>query len=76
MLGAFPSFVTRLSASTLQAFLAADPKSPTVILFTDKEETPAVYAALSANLRKYKYRFVDVHRSDATLMKDFNVQKV
>ena len=34
-----------------------------------------VYAALSVNLRKYRYRFADVHSSDAQLMQQFSVKK-
>jgi hypothetical protein len=76
-LEAFPSsLVTRLSSVTVQAFMATDPRAPTIILFTDKEETPPVFAALSVNLRKYKYRFADVHSSDTDLMQQFHIQKV
>ena len=53
-LGAFPSFVTRVSGAGMHAFIGQDPMSPAVILFTDKDETPPVYAALSVNLRKYR----------------------
>ena len=34
-----------------------------------------VFAALSVNLRKYRYRFADVHSSDAQLMQQFSVKK-
>ncbi|CAK0750414.1 hypothetical protein CVIRNUC_001989 [Coccomyxa viridis] len=76
VLEAFPSFVTRVTASTMQQFMGADMATPHVFLFTDKEETPAVYAALSVNLRKYKYKFGEVHSGEAALMQQFNVKKV
>lgn len=76
VLEAFPSFVTRVTSGTMQQFMGPDIGSPHVFLFTDKEETPTVYAALSVNLRKYKYKFADVHSSDAELMKQFNIKKV
>lgn len=76
VLEAFPSFVTRVTASTMQQFMGADVATPHVFLFTDKEETPAVYAALSVNLRKYRYKFGEVHSSEAALMQQFNVKKV
>lgn len=75
-LEAFPSFVTRVTDSTMQQFMSPDMGTPRVFLFTDKDETPAVYAALSVNLRRYKYKFADVHKSDAALMQQFNVKKV
>ena len=75
-LEAFPSFVTRVTDSTMQQFMSPDMGTPRVFLFTDKDETPAVYAALSVNLRRYKYKFADVHKSDKALMQQFNVQKV
>jgi hypothetical protein len=74
-LEAFPSFVTRLTGATMHPYIAQDPLTPAVILFTDKAETPAVFAALSVNLRKYKYRFVDVRSDDVALMQQFNVKK-
>ncbi len=73
---AFPSFVTRISAATMQTFLGPDPTVPCVILFTDKETTPPVFAALSVNLRKYRYKFADAHSSDTALMSQFNIKKV
>lgn len=73
---AFPSFVTRISAATMQTFLGPDPSVPCVILFTDKESTPPVFAALSVNLRKYRYKFADAHSSDTALMSQFNIKKV
>ncbi len=75
-LEAFPSFVTRITAATMQHFLGPDPTVPCVILFTDKDATPPVFAALSVNLRKYKYKFADAHSSDAALMRQFNIKKV
>ena len=75
-LEAFPSFVTRVTDSTMQQFMSPDMGTPRVFLFTDKNETPAVYAALSVNLRKYKYKFADVHKSDGALMQQFGVKKV
>lgn len=76
VLEAFPSYVTRVSAGTMQQFMGGDIATPRVFLFTDKDETPAVYAALSVNLRKYKYKFADVHSSDSALMKQFNIKRV
>ena len=76
VLEAFPSFVTRVTSGTMQQFMGPDIGSPRVFLFTDKEETPTVYAALSVNLRKYKYKFADVHSSDGELMKQFSIKKV
>ncbi|BDA46353.1 probable protein disulfide-isomerase DDB_G0275025 [Coccomyxa sp. Obi] len=73
---AFPSFVTRISAATMQTFLGPDPTVPCVILFTDKDTTPPVFAALSVNLRKYRYKFADAHSSDTALMSQFNIKKV
>ncbi len=73
---AFPSFVTRISAATMQTFLGLDPTVPCVILFTDKDTTPPVFAALSVNLRKYRYKFADAHSSDTALMSQFNIKKV
>ena len=75
-LEAFPSFVTRVTDSAMQQFMSPDMGTPRVFLFTDKDETPAVYAALSVNLRRYKYKFADVHSSEAALMQQFNVKKV
>lgn len=75
-LEAFPSFVTRITAATMQPFLGPDPTIPCVILFTDKDATPPVFAALSVNLRKYRYKFADAHSSDAALMSQFNIKKV
>ena len=74
-LEAFPSFVTRASGAALHTFIGQDPLSPAVILFTDRDETPPVFAALSVNLRKYRYRFVDVRADDAQLMQQLNVKK-
>ena len=75
-LEAFPSFVTRVTDSTMQQFMSPDMGTPRVFLFTDKDETPAVYAALSVNLRRYKYKFADVHKSAKALMQQFNIKKV
>ena len=75
-LEAFPSFVTRVTDGSMQQFMSPDMGTPRVFLFTDKDETPAVYAALSVNLRRYKYKFADVHSSEAALMQQFNVKKV
>ncbi len=47
-----------------------------VFLVTDKDATPGVFAALSANLRKYKYVFADIHSSDAQAVKRLGVDKV
>lgn len=47
-----------------------------VFLFTDKDETPPVFNALAANMRKYKYLFADVHSSDRELMEKFGIEKV
>lgn len=47
-----------------------------MFLVTDKDATPGVFAALSANLRKYKYVFADIHSSDAQAVKRLNVDKV
>jgi hypothetical protein len=47
-----------------------------VFLFTDKEETPAVFNALAANMRNYKYIFADVHSSQEEVMEKFGVEKV
>jgi hypothetical protein len=47
-----------------------------VFLFTDKEETPAVFNALAANMRNYKYIFADVHSSQGEVMEKFGVEKV
>ncbi len=76
VLEAFPSYVTRVTESTMQQFMGPDMGSPRVFLFTEKDETPAMYAALSVNLRKYNYKFADVHKSEGPLMKQFNIKKV
>ena len=47
-----------------------------VFLVTDKDATPGVFAALSVNLRKYKYVFADIHSSDAEAVARLGVKKV
>lgn len=47
-----------------------------IILFTNKDETPAVFRALAQNGQELGFAFADVHESEETLMKEFNVKKV
>ena len=47
-----------------------------VFLITDKDATPGVFAALSVNLRKYRFVFADVHSSDAEALQRLGVKKV
>ena len=49
---------------------------PKVLLFTDKEATPPLFAALSSNLRSKKLLFADVHSSQKAVMEQFGVAKV
>lgn len=72
----FPSRVPRLDAASIQAFLAIQPQVPKILLFTDKAETPALFAALAVNLRNRSLLFGDVHSSQAEAMQQFSVSKV
>ena len=47
-----------------------------IILFTNKDETPAVFRALAANGHSLGFRFADVHESEQELLKEFNIKKV
>lgn len=49
---------------------------PKILLFTDKAETPALFAALAVNLRNRSLLFGDVHSSQAEAMQQFSVSKV
>ncbi|KAK9845433.1 hypothetical protein WJX81_006361 [Elliptochloris bilobata] len=74
-LEAFPSYVTRLTAATLEPFMASAPLRPKVFLITDKDATPGVFAALSVNLRKYRYVFADIHSSDQEALQRLSIKK-
>lgn len=47
-----------------------------IILFTNKNETPALFRALAANGQALGFGFADAHESEQALMKEFNVKKV
>lgn len=47
-----------------------------IILFTNKDETPALFRALAANGQALGFGFADVHESEEALLKEFNVKKV
>ena len=49
---------------------------PKVLLFTDKDATPPLFAALSINLRARRLLFADVHSSQQDVMEQFGVSKV
>ena len=49
---------------------------PKVLLFTDKEETPPLFAALSVNFRHRQLLFADVHSGEQAVMEQFGVAKV
>ena len=62
-----------LSCMCMKAF----PGSCTqVFLITDKDATPGVFAALSVNLRKYRYVFADIHAGDTAAMQRLSITKV
>ena len=46
-----------------------------VFLITDKDATPGVFAALSVNLRKYRYVFADIHASDKAALQRLSITK-
>lgn len=46
-----------------------------VFLITDKEATPGVFAALSVNLRKYRYVFADIHAGDKAALQRLSITK-
>jgi len=77
------SYIKRASRRTAASKRAFGPGVQTraharrqVFLVTDKDATPGVFAALSVNLRKYKYVFADVHSSDAEAVARLGVKKV
>lgn len=47
-----------------------------MLLFTDKEAAPPLFAALSVNLRARKLLFADVHASQKAVMEQFGVTQV
>ncbi|KAK9807192.1 hypothetical protein WJX73_006186 [Symbiochloris irregularis] len=75
-LTAFPASVPRVDEASLQPFLGLEPKVPKVLLFTDKEATPRLFAALAANMRNRSMLFADVHTSQTAVMEKFGVKKV
>ena len=46
-----------------------------VFLATDKDATPGVFAALSVNLRKYRYVFADIHAGDTAALQRLSITK-
>ena len=46
-----------------------------VFLCTDKDATPGVFAALSVNLRKYRYVFADIHAGDKAALQRLSITK-
>lgn len=58
----------------MAAWLAA--QVPKILLFTDKEATPRMFAALAANMRNRSMLFADVHTSQSAVLEQFGVKKV
>lgn len=73
----FPaSRITPLDEESLRQWTGAEPMRVKVMLFTDKDEPPALYRALSANFRLYKMDFGLVGSKEEAVMKQFNVIQV
>ncbi|KAL4419270.1 hypothetical protein ABPG77_004828 [Micractinium sp. CCAP 211/92] len=68
--------ISPLTSETHRQWASAEPQRVKVILFTDKQEPPAMLRALSSNFRRYKMDFGIVHKSEEALLKQFNVPKV
>ena len=49
---------------------------PQVLLFTNKEQTPALFAAVAANVRDTGAAFAAVHERETEVLKNFKVSKV
>lgn len=47
-----------------------------MLLFTNKEQTPPLFAALAANTRDLGFGFGAVHDSEAGVLEDFKVKTV
>ncbi|KAL4420014.1 hypothetical protein ABPG75_007112 [Micractinium tetrahymenae] len=73
----FPaSGISPLTAETHRQWASTEPQRVKIILFTDKEEPPAMLRALSSNFRRFKMDFGMVQKSEEVLLKQFNVPKV
>ena len=64
-----------LIAPSLIAPEACTSSAAQVFLITDKDATPGVFAALSVNLRKYRYVFADIHAGDTAALQRLSITK-
>ncbi|EAS02957.1 hypothetical protein TTHERM_00494090 (macronuclear) [Tetrahymena thermophila SB210] len=68
-----PSYVIRRpSLSQLSKNILSQVEHKKVFLFTNKEETPALFKALSA-IYRYRLKFVEINQSQTDIIKQFNI---
>ncbi|PSC75196.1 Helicase sen1 [Micractinium conductrix] len=68
--------VTPLTEGVYREWAGAEPQRIKVVLFTEKDEPPAVYRALSFNFRRFKFDFGLVSAGEAALREQFSVSKL
>lgn len=68
--------VTPVDEETHQQWAMTDVSRPKVLLFTDKEEPPALYRALASNLQKLSMDFGMASGAGEEFKKRFNVVRV
>lgn len=72
------SGVQFLSKASMQAFMVQKPGGMKVLLFTNKDTTPPIFAALAANIQRElpSTAFAIVHQRESEILSDFKVTAV